>query len=1204
MRKITSLIFALLCLCTTAAWAQPTDFGDPLITDSAQVTSPYYDESEGADISKLIDGDLTTFWHSDWHNRVPADYHWVQFELPEVLDSEILFWMKRRATANDHPSVALLTGALTPDFFDEVLIDTLYMEASATSGGEYTSDVLKLPTAVKYIRFTPIACLPADPGFRVYWHAAEMNFYHPEEFAVIQKLMTDFLNSYDAWLWGEDPNLGTEIGQYADAESFNKFLELLTKISQILAEEIERPSNEEIKALVAEAQAAYDAYIASRVQFTLAANGYYRIIANLDYYKMVDTDQVDEFGNTIQEKIEGIKKSMYSKLEGTAAWHTYDATDCRDIWNLTQNEDGTVTMINAATEMGFWKSGSPVYMHEEADSMKAIRIELAGIENDRQILYFKFDGENNVFHQLSHSRGAGEGDNLCTWSGTFNMGVPYESDKGTSEWYLEAVPAEEAQALIDAYAVIKDHDLLVMQYRDILSQAKAGMTIANEAYNQAYITKNEQFSSPVTETAEGSLNNLLDGDRATFWHSAWKGGVRPGGTHFIDITFDEPIDGTVYAWIQRRSADNDHPITWGIYGSNDEASLQSVADFENTTEDQWLAATTAGWELIVDSVSTPYDVNVIEVTTPEFNIPTPYKHLRFVAEEMGGPSGTRGYFHMSGFQIYKTLGKPQIETMGEVGTTMIAEIEKGDAIEDANITLEDLNALKAAYEAFKALLQDPTNLRNTVAKYMNTADILAIGEEPGFWPSDAEANALKAAVTAANEYDKGGAYEQAKLDEHVAAIEAAAEAFMNAANKISTDKWYRLRFPTIETFEQYGWETSSAGAQDGYLYGDLFGKYAAVSTYLENEEYMGLITTKETEEMGEGDGLYMDALENISNEDAALFRFVAIGDSAYIIQNKATGLYINAAGANTQVAVTLSLDPTVYNVIPVGYGCVLLNGKSLSGDSRNNLHVKKYTHALVTWEANTAGSNSGMWLETAGDVEGEVANSFVREFIPGVINAYCHPTGVKLAEEDELALYTVAGTYTDGDASFVALNTITETKAGEPYLAILGSTEDYVEPAEGEEVEGDPYIFSQIGDGFAPKAGYTNGLVGTYNTTFIAPSGSVVFVNNTAAVAEDKVVEDEEGNFTATSNRTVGTYSAWLSFGITEADPAGAYDLVLEIGGAPTADGIQNTLQNVAKSGTIYDLSGRQVKANGTLNDIKSLGRGIYILNGTKVIVK
>ncbi|MEE1234955.1 MAG: hypothetical protein UHS50_04640, partial [Bacteroidaceae bacterium] len=88
-------------------------------------------------------------------------------------------------------------------------------------------------------------------------------------------------------------------------------------------------------------------------------------------------------------------------------------------------------------------------------------------------------------------------------------------------------------------------------------------------------------------------------------------------------------------------------------------------------------------------------------------------------------------------------------------------------------------------------------------------------------------------------------------------------------------------------------------------------------------------------------------------------------------------------------------------------------------------------------------------------------------------------------------------------------------------------------------------------------------------------------------------------------NRTVGRNSAYLKFGYAEADPAGTYDLVIKIDGTPTImDGIQNALENVAKSGTVYDLSGRQVKKNATLNDLKGLGRGIYILNGVKVMVK
>lgn len=1217
MKKITSLLFALVCLCNTAVWAQPTDFGDPLITDVSQLSSPFSDSAEGTDIGALIDFDPGTFWHSDWHGEKAGDYHWLQIALPETMEGKMVLWIKRRTTDNDHPSVAVITGSLTADFGMEIPIDTLEL-GNASSGQEFTTGTWVIPEPVRYIRFTPINC---SPEFRKYWHAADINLYQPGEYELYQKLMSDFVTQYDAYLWGEDPNIGTAPGQYTDKESFDAFLAILQQINQIILEEIERPSNEEIEALINQATEYWNAYQASKVEYTLPADGYYRIIANLDYYKTIDTGEVDEFGDPITQRIDGIKKSIYAKMDSLAAWHTLDLEDCRDVWYITRNEDNTVNMINAATEMGFYQMGSPVRMHI-ADSAKVMKIDWAGKEEvtfngetkERDILYIRKDGDptNGYYlHQLSHGRGTGEGDNLCVWNATYTMGAPYDSDKGTSEWFLEPVSNEEAQALIEAYAPIKNHDVLVMQYKDILSKAQAGMEVALEAYSQAYITKNEQFSSSVTEPNEGSLNNLLDTDPGTFWHSAWSSGSRPMGTHFIDVTFDEPIEGTVYAWIQRRgtNGNDDNPILWNIYGSNDETSLESQADYESgVTEDEMRAQVVAGWEIIEDSVSTPWSSSAATVVTPEFNVTTPYKYMRFVCIGTTGPNGAsyenRGYFHMGGFQIYKTIGKPQIEAMGEVGTTMQAEIEKGVNIADEDITIEDLNSLTAAYEAFKALLKDPTEMRNTVAQYKNYPDMLVVGEEPGTWDGDAEANALAEIITAANEYDKGGSYDQAKLDEYVAGIKAAAETFMKAAKGISTDKWYRFRFPTEETYTKYNWSNGNIIQNEGYNIGNLWGQYVAVANFLSTGDYEGDpdIVVKENEEMREGDALYFTEMDDISNEDASLFRFIAIGDTAYIIQNKATGLYLNCKSTNNN-DVSLSLNPTTFQVTPSGYGSILFAGKALDGTNKTNLHAQRADHRFVTWESAEPSSNSGLWLETAADVADDVAASFYRSYIPGKIYASCNPTSVKTASE-EVGLYTVAGTYTEGEENFLALNKIAETKAGVPYIAIIGNPEDYVE---SEEDLSETFEFQQIGDGFVAKADSINGLVGTYDG-LTADKGMVVFVDNTAATAEDKVVEetDEEGNtqYVSVSNRTVGRNSAYLKFGYAEADPAGTYDLVIKIDGAPTVVGIQNALESVAKSGTVYDLSGRQVKKNATLNDLKGLGRGIYILNGVKVMVK
>ncbi|MBR5480641.1 MAG: discoidin domain-containing protein [Bacteroidaceae bacterium] len=1213
MKKITSLLFALICLCNTAVWAQPTDFGEPLILDAAQLSSPFSDSAEGTDIGALCDFDFGTFWHSDWHGEVAGDYHWLQIELPEAMDGKMVLWIKRRTTDNDHPSVAVITGSLTADFGMEIPIDTLEL-GNASSGQEFTTGTWVIPEKVKYLRFTPINC---SPEFRTFWHAAEINLYQPGEFELYQKLMSDLLNQYDAYLWGEDFNIGTLPGQYTNQEAADAFLANLKYIEQILAEEVDRPSNEEIEALIQQTQDYWNAYQASKVEYTLPADGYYRIIANLDYYKTVDTGEVDEFGEPITERIDGIKKSMYAKMDSLAAWHTLDMEDCRDVWYITRNEDNTVNMINAATEMGFYQMGSPIRMHI-ADSAKVMKIDWAGKEEvtfngetkERDILYIRKDGDptNGYYiHQLSHSRGAGEGDNLCVWNATFTYGAPYDSDKGTSEWFLEPVSDEEAQALIEAYAPIKNHDVLVMQYKEVLGKAQAAMSVANEAYTQAYITKNEQFSSHVTEPNEGSLSNLLDGNSDTFWHSAWSSGSRPMGTHFIDITFDEPIEGDIHAWIQRRgsNSNDDNPTTWNIYGSNEETALESQADFDNAAEEEWAGQVTAGWELIKDSVSTPWSSSAPTVVTPDFNVPTPYKYMRFVCIGTSGPNfpdyNNRGYFHLGGFQIYKTLGKPQIATMGEIGATMLAELEKAAGLADEDITIDDLNSLTAAYEAFYAILKDPTEMRNTVAKYANYPNMLVIGEEPGTWDGDAEANALAEILTAANEYDKGGAYDQAKLDEYVTLIEVAAEAFMKAAKGVSTDKWYRFRFPTEETYTKNGWSSGNIIQNEGYNIGNLWGQYVAVASFLETGEYEGNpdILVKENEEMREGNALFFTEMDDISNEDASLFRFIAIGDTAYIIQNKGTGLYLNCKSTNDN-DVSLSLNPTTFQITPTGYGSILFAGKSLAGENKTNLHAQRWNHRLVTWEATDPGSNSGLWLETVADVADDVAKVFTRDYVAGQIYPICNSTGVKVAEGD-VALYTVAGTYTEGEENFLALNTITETQPGVPYFAIVGTPDDYVE---SEEVLADAYIFEQTGTGFAAKADSINGLIGTYEAMTVA-KGVVVFDKNTAATAEDKVVENEDGSFSSVTNRSVGRNSAYLKFGYTQADPAGTYDLVIKIDGTPTImDGIQNALENVAKSGTVYDLSGRQVKKNATLNDLKGLGRGIYILNGVKVMVK
>ena len=191
-------------------------------------------------------------------------------------------------------------------------------------------------------------------------------------------------------------------------------------------------------------------------------------------------------------------------------------------------------------------------------------------------------------------------------------------------------------------------------------------------------------------------------------------------------------------------------------------------------------------------------------------------------------------------------------------------------------------------------------------------------------------------------------------------------------------------------------------------------------------------------------------------------------------------------------------------------------------------------------------------------------------------------------------MYTVAGTFTENEKNYLALNAIEKAEAGEPYIYIYGETTDYAEPAEGEEAVTEEVEFT-FGNEVVSEAKAVNGLVGTFAYQWV-DKGTPVFVNNG--------VEGATGEENTDCTRDVSANTAYVLFGQTTVDAAGTYSLVLEISGDVTAVSIQETLDNVAKSGDVYDLNGRLVKKNATLNDVKGLGRGIYILNGVKVMVK
>ncbi|MCD8266882.1 MAG: hypothetical protein LUC33_06995, partial [Prevotellaceae bacterium] len=136
-------------------WTYSTD--DKLITDETQLSSPYTatNESTGK-ISALIDGDSSTYWHSDWSQGVDDDVHYFQVELSEDLEgADLIAYIQRRAGTNSDQIIKMgvknATNVDDEEYTDDEVIAIL--DYPFTTAGEKLTDHFYLPSGVTKLRF-------------------------------------------------------------------------------------------------------------------------------------------------------------------------------------------------------------------------------------------------------------------------------------------------------------------------------------------------------------------------------------------------------------------------------------------------------------------------------------------------------------------------------------------------------------------------------------------------------------------------------------------------------------------------------------------------------------------------------------------------------------------------------------------------------------------------------------------------------------------------------------------------------------------------------------------------------------------------------------------------------------------------------------------------------------------------------------------
>ena len=891
--------------------------------------------------------------------------------------------------------------------------------------------------------------------------------------------------------------------------------------------------------------------------------------------------------------------------------------------SIGQSGNSKLALNDTATVCFDWRSDAEAVKYADAEGNEVNDTVVSfNIRSSKQP-----EGNYNYLHCGNHSSGAGTGSWIVGWA-----------DGGATRWYMVPVDEATAEEWINGpeaqlRAMIEKGDSIAAAFPAQLEIAKDMVANLDTTANVANI---ETFSSPYHCPAEGNMEQLFDGiynNTGNFWHSNWQNGndyaysTTNGTNYFVVEDVDKAINGGLAIMVARRPVANDHLTQLTVYGTNDAYS----------PEDD-LANIKAGGEALytwteLGVLNTPYGTGSEFITSNAIEFEGQYQYYKFVAT---GTTNNRGYFHMGEFCLYPAKISKRYETtqydarkaQADALAAAVATWEEKEFAADSLKLLEDetfaaaYNALVAAGEAWGKVFVDPATLREVIAA-APAENLFVTGNNPGQWKEGVTTPG--ATVAAAEAYNASGAYTPAESEAHLAAIAKAEADVWAAANKIETGKWYRFSFATEEMYDKYGWDKTGSKASEnaaGIVTSPaLWGKTIAVGKGLvtyetyENAEAARVDTAtvrsvEATEEWYEGDNLcFFEDADFSEGED--LFQFIQATDSSYMIQNKATGLFVRAGHP-----MTLSAVPSYFKANQaIGAGGNLIAYTDVLGKTDGNhvyMHGERSTNYLTKWEANTVGSNSMIFIEEAEAVTEAPATNYTAKLWPGKVYTYTYPVDVTVA--DGATAYGAELVLAEEDTAIVLKAIEAETiSAGTPFILIANLEGEYKTTADRlKEIAAE--VLAEKGQyGLNEKQEANNKLndeyalvsmdhgmkVDTVVTELLNLRGTMKGIT----VERGKGIVANENTFKyARLDTNVSSYSAWIAFDFEPDSESVISGLTINIeGGIDT--GISEVLDKVAKSGNIYNAAG-QLVGKGNINTVNSLPAGIYIVNGVKVTKK
>lgn len=1058
-------------------------------------------------------------------------------------------------------------------FTDDKAKATPVVITTQTTGAEWMGYVGKAPTTENcmmiiaefpehnndLIAFNCVYDYPLIASYNdwaAWWHISVAEFeenYYNDLRALYQKVVD--IN----YIAGTDP------GCYSK-ELVDAFTAAKNEASNLLNPSGTTPTEEDYKAGFEKLEAAYLALLTNKA--VPVTEGYYRL------FNAATVFTGDKTGLIYADKADNRLK-----------WEPLDEEDASQVWQMIDRHDGTWTLYNVGTGLyvtgtaeNHW-SGSPLYAVGTDSTGVAI------VFNDLGQSQFNINvkGKNSF-----HAAGSGStSESVVAYPGAVNT---------ASAWYVKAVSEDEAEKFEEIGKQSMLNRRMEALYNEASQKYNIGSSFTVDKDPASWLVTAEDYDADNTviysNQDQNTLGNadgggyraLVDNDESTHWHSFYGADYMKSGG-YLQFKLNKTADAfSIY--LTKRPNQGNQATGLDIYVSN-------------TPEDE------SSWVKVnsISGLPASSGADNLSYESPVLDLYGQYDNIRIY-----WTSGS-GFTHFTGLVLQPaTLTTTcQNATMGDEAKNLKAVlVESAALIQKEAATEEAIEKLQEALDAYVAELADPTVLKakldsiNSVCETVATPSMKKANSEeligfevgqPGVYSDEAK-DALKAEVAKVQEYidanDAQGTYTKKGIEDNLNILNTAFATFkatattLNEANASEEGTWYYISY-SQHYFDATGNTPDSQGEGENLQIrkGKVFVN-ADVNNDNLNDAKLSVTGNKTLTELNVKD-------------DMAKWRFVNMGDTAYAIQNKATGLYI---GEKTSGNAGLSMTPVAFKVEELSYATFLFNGYRYDGTSKDQLHIQTNGQVVVFWGNKDLGGGSCFDIEDTKEAANNTVKTVnnVESIVKGRLYVKCYPIALEYVFDglDESGkTYQIATIDMANKQLTLTASDDYTVEAGKPFFYIAGGSFGMSEtPTKADTISlGVDLDLNKV---IAATPSSNNGLIGNYYGGTGVEKGFGII----------NVKDGVQSIASTTEGQQIGWNSGYIDAAqIKNAETPG--EIVVPITGSLSTN-IENAIIN-AQTGpvNVYSIDGVLIKKNVKATEAtKGLAKGIYIVGNKKIAVQ